>query len=335
MSLESSRFLVTGGTGSFGNFLVHHLINIGAREVRVLSRDEKKQHDMRVLFSGTPNLSFVIGDVRDPKTAYESMFGIDAVIQAAALKQVPTCERFPMESVRTNVNGVDNLVAAALEHKVQRFVTISTDKAVKPVNIMGMTKAIQERLVLLGNISRKNSGTRFCCVRYGNVLRSRGSVVPLFRRQLKRGRNLTITDIRMTRFLLTLRDAIDLVMYAVENTEGGEIFVRKAPSARIVDIAAVLCEEAGQPLLYDLLGILPGEKLSEILVSEEELERTEDMGGYYKIYPHWYTRRPRQLEKEYCSADHVADIETVRALIERSDGEFSRLELSDGEFIKF
>ncbi len=332
---KDKNVLVTGGTGSFGNFIVHRLLERGAKEVRVLSRDEKKQYDMRVFYQGRPDLTFVIGDVRNRETVDEAMEGIDVVFHAAALKQVPTCERFPMEAMRTNVLGAENVVAAALGHCVQTVVAISTDKAVKPVNVMGITKALQERIVLNANLSRRNKGTRFACVRYGNVLRSRGSVVPFFRRQLALGQRLTITDERMTRFLLTLNDAIDLVVYAAENTEGGEVFVRKAPAAHILDIAAIVSEEAGKELAYDIIGILPGEKLNEILVSEEELERCDDMGGYFKIHPPWHDLRPRALDKEYSSLDQMIDLAKTRELIHRADAEFSAMEIVGGEYAKF
>lgn len=335
MSIRDKRFLVTGGTGSFGNFIVGRLLGLGAKEVRILSRDEKKQHDMRVFYRGHANLTFVIGDIRDRATVDEATHDIEVVFQAAALKQVPNCEYFPMEAIRTNVLGVQNLVDAALTNRVEAFVTLSTDKAVKPVNVMGMTKALQERIVLCGNLSRLNRGTRFACVRYGNVLRSRGSVVPFFRRQLSLGQRLTVTHDAMTRFLLTLNDAIDLVLYAVETACGGETFVRKAPAGRIVDIAAVLCQEVGKPLEYDVIGILPGEKLNEILVSEEELGRTEDLGDYYKIHPWWDSARPHALEREYSSVDHVTGRDEVRSLIARADGEFKDMELMDTEYSKF
>jgi len=227
------------------------------------------------------------------------------------------------------------VVDAALEQGVEAFVAISTDKAVKPVNVMGMTKALQERIVLKGNLSRRNRGTRFACVRYGNVLRSRGSVVPFFRRQLALGQKLSITDERMTRFLLTLNDAIDLVLYAAENTNGGEIFVRKAPAARIVDLAAVLSAEAGKPLEYSLIGTLPGEKINEIMVSEEELVRVEDAGGYFKINPWWSKSTPRQLDAEYSSGDSLAGEDEIRTLIARADDEFVKLEMPGGEYSRF
>ena len=335
MEWSNLKALVTGGTGSFGNFIVHHLLNKGVKEVRVLSRDEKKQFDMRNFYAGRKNLTLVVGDIRNRETVDEAMKGVDVVFQAAALKQVPTCERYPMEAVRTNVLGVENVVQSALAHGVQKMICISTDKAVKPVNVMGITKCLQEKLVLQGNLSRSNQGTILGCVRYGNVLRSRGSVVPFFRGLLAQKKTLTITDEAMTRFLLTLTDAIDLVLYAVEHAKGGEIFVRKSPAARILDMARFLSAEAGVPLDYKVIGAYPGEKLHEILLSEEELERVEDQGDYYKIAPWWSNQHPRGISKEYCSADAVTDMTTIEKIIHRADREFEEMEMVGGEFAKF
>lgn len=335
MNYSDKTVLVTGGTGSFGNFVVRRLLGSGVKEVRVLSRDEKKQYDMRVFYQGRKDLTFVIGDVRNPEVVNEAMAGVDIVFHAAALKQVPTCEYHPHEAIRTNVLGAENLVDAAIRHRVECFVMISTDKAVKPVNVMGMTKALQERIVLKGNLSRLNQGTRLCCVRYGNVLRSRGSVVPFFRRQLGLGQTMTITDERMTRFLLTLNEAIDLVLYAAEHAKGGEIFVRKAPAAAVTAIAEVLAEEAGKPFDYNVIGILPGEKLHEILVSEEELVRVRDCGEYYTIHPWWDTTRYTELDREFGSSDALTGVAEVKRLIALADREFQTLEMTDGEFAKF
>jgi UDP-N-acetylglucosamine 4,6-dehydratase/5-epimerase len=202
-------------------------------------------------------------------------------------------------------------------------------------SVMGMTKALQERIVLNGNLSRQNRGTRFACVRYGNVLRSRGSVVPFFRRQLKLGQRVTITDERMTRFLLTLNDAIDLVLYAAEHGEGGDIFVRKAPAAKVTDIAAALCAEARKPFEYDVIGMLPGEKLGEILVSEEELLRVSDLGGYFRILPWWSNTVLHQLDREYHSAGDLVDLKGITELIARADKEFETMEIGGGEFANF
>ncbi len=335
MDYSKKKVLVSGGTGSFGNFIVRRLLDLGAMEVRVLSRDEKKQHDMRVFYRGRDNLSFVIGDVRNPDRLDEAMDGIDIMFHAAALKQVPACENFPHEAIHTNVTGAQNVVDAALRNRLEAFVMISTDKAVKPVNVMGMTKALQERIVLKGNQSRLNRGTRFACVRYGNVLRSRGSVIPLFRRLLATGKRLLITDERMTRFLLTLNDAIDLVLYAAEQQKGGEIFVCKAPAARIVDLAAFLSEEAGKPFEYDVIGMLPGEKLNEILLSEEELIRTEEVDNYYKVHPWWSKTHFDHLQAEYSSLDHLVDREGAKHMIARADKEFEMMEMEGGEFSNF
>jgi len=335
MNYSQKSVLVSGGTGSFGNFIVRRLLDLGAKEVRVLSRDEKKQHDMRVFYRGRSNLSFVIGDVRNRDRLDEAMSGIDIMFHAAALKQVPACENFPNEAIHTNVIGAQNVVDAALRNKLEAFVMVSTDKAVKPVNVMGMTKALQERIVLKGNQSRLNQGTRFACVRYGNVLRSRGSVIPLFRRLLAADQRLTITDERMTRFLLTLNDAIDLVLYAAAEQHGGEIFVRKAPAARILDLAEICCEEVGKKFDYDVIGLLPGEKLNEIMLTEEELVRTEDLGDYYKIHPWWSKMHFDHITTEYSSFDSVVDKAHILKLIARADREFEIMEMPGGEFSNF
>ncbi|SRR5579875_222402 len=333
-NLHEQRVLVTGGTGSFGNFIVRRLLEYGTKEVRVLSRDEKKQYDMRIFYNGRKDLTFAIGDVRRIESVDEAMDGIDTVFNAAALKQIGTCESFPAEAIQTNITGAENVINSALRNQVKNFVMISTDKAVKPVNVMGMTKAIQERLTIRANHSRLNKCTRLGVVRYGNVLRSRGSVVPFFRRQLALGERLSITDEDMTRFLLTLNDAIDLVLFAAETLAGGEIFVRKAPAARILDMAAVLSEEAGVPLKYDVIGRLQGEKLEEILVSEEELTRTEDVGDYYKILPWWSKERPHALKQEFSSADYVITQDALKELIAKADKEFATMELATGELSK-
>lgn len=335
MNYLDKSVLVTGGTGSFGNFIVRRLLDLGAKEVRVFSRDEKKQHDMRLFYRDQKNISFVIGDIRNRDRLDEAMSGINIMFHAAAMKQVPACENFPYEAIHTNVYGAQNVVDAALRHALDAFVMVSTDKAVKPVNVMGMTKALQERVVLKANQSRLNKGTRFACVRYGNVLRSRGSVIPLFRSLIAAGRRLTITDARMTRFLLTLNDAIDLVLFAAEHQQGGEIFVRKAPSAHITDLAAILSEDAGQPLAYDLIGLLPGEKLNEIMLTEEELVRTEDLGDYYKIHPWWDSVQFGDLTREYSSFDNLVGKDQIWDLIRRSDREFETMEMAGGEFANF
>lgn len=334
-TLANKTVLVTGGTGSFGNFIVHRLLSLGVKEVRVFSRDEKKQYDMNVFYAGNKQLQFHIGDVRTRDAVREAIRGAQVVFHASALKHVSKCETHPSEAIATNVTGAQNVVDAALEECVEAVVAISTDKAVKPVNVMGMTKALMERTILSGNLSRRNQGTRFTCVRYGNVLRSRGSVVPFFRRQLKLGKKLTITDEAMTRFLLTLNDAIDLVLYAASTSGGGDIFVRKAPAARIVDIAQVLSEEAGRKFEYDVIGVLPGEKLNEILLSEEELPRAEDQGDYYRVHPWWSTAKPYAIRAEFSSGDHLVGNGLVKELVARADREFKDMEIVGGEFSHF
>jgi UDP-N-acetylglucosamine 4,6-dehydratase len=334
MTVRDKCILVTGGTGSFGNFIVHRLLDEGAGEVRVLSRDEKKQYDMRVFYGPRSDLRLIIGDVRDPRAVDDAVAGADLVCHASALKQVPSCERFPMQAVQTNVLGAENVVDAALRHRVERVVAISTDKAVKPVNVMGMTKALQERIVLSANEALANEGTRFSVVRYGNVLRSRGSVVPFFRRQIERGQQLTVTDERMTRFLLTLNEAIDLVLYAAEHGRGGEVFVRKAPSARVLDIARVVSEDAGVAFDHRIIGVLPGEKIDEILISEEEIGRTQDHGEYYRINP-WSEVGFDDVREEYSSANGLVPPARIRELIAAADAEFEAMEMLGGEFAKF
>lgn len=335
MNIKDKIILVTGGTGSFGNFITNRLLSREVKEVRILSRDEKKQYDMRIHYANDNRLRFFVGDIRDARRVEEAMEGVDIVYQAAALKQVPTCELSPMEAVKTNVMGVENIIDSALRHRVQKVVTVSTDKAVKPVNVMGMTKAIQERLIISANHSPRNKGTKLCCVRYGNVMRSRGSVIPFFRRQLAMGQTLSITDKEMTRFLLTLGDAIDLVMFATEHTLGGETFVKKAPSARILQLARILAEDHGAEFRFNIIGKYPGEKLHEILITEEELLRTKDMGDYFVINPWWNKDLFDNLVNEYSSFDEVVDDDdSIRALIGRSDEEMAKVSVEEGEFSK-
>ncbi|MEN2775827.1 SDR family NAD(P)-dependent oxidoreductase [Acetivibrio clariflavus] len=327
--------LVTGGTGSFGNYIVHRLLKKSVREIRILSRDEKKQYDMRIHYKNNPKLRFFIGDIRDYSRVDEVMEDVDIVYQAAALKHVSECEKSPFEAVKTNVIGVQNIISASIKHKVKKVICVSTDKAVKPVNVMGMTKALQERLMLSANLAPENKGTIFAVVRYGNVLLSRGSVVPYFRKLLKEGETITITDEKMTRFLLTLEDAVDLVMFATENATGGEIFVKKAPSAYIVDLAKVLCIEANKPFEYKVIGKLPGEKLDEILITDEELQRCEDKGDYFIIHPWWKKVKFSDITYEYSSGNNIIrDIPTIQSLIAEADKKVSEVHVEKGEFSK-
>lgn len=336
VDLQTRTVLVTGGTGSFGNFIVNRLINENAKEIRILSRDEKKQYDMKIHYNNHPAIRFFIGDIRDEARVDEVMQGVDIVFQAAALKHVPVCEYNPTEAINTNVLGVKNVIRAALREKVEKVIAISTDKAVKPVNVMGMTKALQERLIISANLAPDNKGTILACVRYGNVMSSRGSVIPFFRDKLKNGEELTITDLEMTRFLLTLGDAIDLVVFALHNSEGGEVFVKKSPSVRVIELAKVLSQTFEKELKYRIIGKFPGEKLHEILITEEELQRTKDMGGYFKVHPWWEKSIYNDLQGEYISSmEIVQDDEAIKELIAKSDAEMDVVSFEGKEFARF
>jgi len=332
--LDGKRILITGGTGSLGKVLVRRLLNGDAgtpAKVIVLSRDEAKQHFMRVEYQRKPEatddiiyhnferlLEFRIGDVRDLRSVVPAIRDADIVVNAAAMKQVPTCEYFPFEAVRTNIEGAENVVRAIEEHYlgVETVVGVSTDKACKPVNTMGMTKAIQERIFIQGNM--RCPKTRFVCVRYGNVLASRGSVIPLFHEQIKNGGPVTITTPDMTRFLLSLDDAVDTIFAALTDGRPGETFVPRAPSARVVDIAAALIGDKPIPTVE--VGIRPGEKIHEIMVSEEEAYRTAPRGKWYAIRPMLpevlkTSAEAACLEGEYSSAtDVMTPAETKRLL---------------------
>ncbi len=317
--------------------MVQRLLTTSIAEVRVFSRDEKKQFDMRKQFAASPQVTFMIGDVRDAAQLDRACSGIDMVFHAAALKQVPSCELFPGEALKTNLIGAQNLIGAAIANNVERVVAVSTDKAVKPVNVMGMTKAIQERLIINANQLSHNQKTRFCCVRYGNVMNSRGSVLPLFRRLLRDGKPLTVTHPEMTRFMLTFGDAIDLVIYALVHMRGGELFVKKAPAAYMVDVAAVFAEMHGAPAQpISFIGQFAGEKLHEILLSDEELIRSKDCGDYFVVAP-WsmppHSESLGGVNKEYGSRDNIVGREVLRGLLERSDREVRTMQYEDSYFV--
>jgi UDP-N-acetylglucosamine 4,6-dehydratase/5-epimerase len=335
MNLKGKIVLVTGGTGSFGNYITNRLLKQDVKEIRILSRDEKKQYDMKINYNHDPRLRFFIGDIRDRERVNNVMEGVDVIYQAAALKHVPVCEFSPFEAVKTNIIGVENIIQAALLYKVKKVICVSTDKAVKPVNVMGMTKAIQERLMLSANLAPNNIGTTFCVVRYGNVLLSRGSVIPFFRRLLSQNQPITITHEGMTRFLLTLDDAIDLVMFATEHGKGGETFVKKAPAALIPQIGRILSEDSGKKFEFRNIGKYPGEKLHEILITEEELDRTEDMGDYFTVHPWWNKKIFTDLKEEYSSGMEVLHEDSaIRALIATADKSAKSVHIEDGEFSK-
>jgi len=293
---KNKRILVTGGTGSFGHQIVDRLLKLDPEEIRIFSRDEDKQHRMQYEYKNNPKLRFIIGDVRIKETLRSAMRNVDIVFHAAALKQVPSCEYNVFEAVRTNVYGAQNVIESALEENVEKVIAISTDKAVEPVNVMGMTKAIQERLFISANKHRDGKKTVFACVRYGNVLGSRGSVVPLFRHQIDHDEDITITDSSMTRFILTLDNAINLVFKSVDYSVGGEIFVLKLPAHTLKDLAEIMVEASGKKVKIKEIGIRPGEKIHETLVSPTESMRTIEKGDLYIILPQIEIK---DIEKKY------------------------------------
>jgi UDP-N-acetylglucosamine 4,6-dehydratase len=280
---DNQVLLITGGTGSFGNAVLRRFLDSGLREIRILSRDEKKQDDMRKKYN-SPMLKFYIGDVRDPQSVMNAVRGVDHIYHAAALKQVPSCEFHPLEAVKTNVLGTENVLEAAIQCGVKRVVVLSTDKAVYPINAMGISKAMMEKVAVAK--SRSSSQTVINVTRYGNVMASRGSVIPLFIEQIRAGKPITITDPTMTRFMMTLDDAVDLVLYAFEHGQPGEIFVQKAPAATIEVLAKALTALVGKPEHeVRVIGTRHGEKLYEALLSREEMVAAEDLGGYYRVPP--------------------------------------------------
>ncbi|MGW8390332.1 polysaccharide biosynthesis protein [Pseudoduganella sp. HUAS MS19] len=275
--------LITGGTGSFGNAVLRRFLRSELKEIRIFSRDEKKQDDMRKKYND-PKLKFYIGDVRDYQSVLNAVRGADFIYHAAALKQVPSCEFHPMEAVKTNVIGTENVLEAAINCGVRRVVCLSTDKAVYPINAMGISKAMMEKVIVAK--SRTTCDTTICAVRYGNVMASRGSVIPLFTQQIQAGRPITITDPHMTRFMMTLDDAVDLVLYAFEHASPGEIFVQKAPAATIETLAKALTGLLGVPAHpINIIGTRHGEKLFEVLLSREEMVAAEDLGNYFRVPP--------------------------------------------------
>lgn len=275
--------LITGGTGSFGNAVLRRFITSEVKEIRILSRDEKKQNDIRTKYN-SPKLKFYIGDVRDPQSVLSAVRGVDYIFHAAALKQVPSCEFHPMEAVKTNILGTENVLEAAIQCGVKRVVVLSTDKAVYPINAMGISKAMMEKVALAK--SRSSAQTVINVTRYGNVMASRGSVIPLFIEQIRDGKPITITDPSMTRFMMTLDNAVDLVLYAFENGEPGEIFVQKAPAVTIAILVKALTTLMGKPEHeVRVIGTRHGEKLYEALLSREEMVAAEDLGGYYRVAP--------------------------------------------------
>lgn len=279
----NKSLLITGGTGSFGNAVLRRFLDSDIQEIRILSRDEKKQDDLRKRYN-SPKLKFYIGDVRDFQSIASAVRGVDYVFHAAALKQVPSCEFHPLEAVKTNVLGTENVLEAAIQFGVKRVVVLSTDKAVYPINAMGISKAMMEKVAVAK--SRSSNDTVINVTRYGNVMCSRGSVIPLFTSQIRSGQAITITDPAMTRFMMTLDDAVDLVLFAFQNGQPGEIFVQKAPAATIEVLAQALTNTLGEPNHpINIIGTRHGEKLFEVLLSREEMVAAQDLGDYYRVPP--------------------------------------------------
>jgi UDP-glucose 4-epimerase len=274
--------LITGGTGSFGNAVLRRFLDTDIREIRIFSRDEKKQDDMRQFYKN-PKIKYFIGDVRQRRSIDTAMKGVDYVFHAAALKQVPSCEFFPAEAVRTNVLGCENVLDSAEFHRVKRVIVLSTDKAVYPINAMGMTKALSEKVMVAKSRNLNGSGTVFCGTRYGNVMASRGSVIPLFVNQMKHNQPLTVTDPNMTRFMMSLESAVDLVLFAFEHGENGDIFVKKSPATTIESLALAIKELYKSSSEIRVIGSRHGEKLFETLVNREEMVKAEDLGDFFRI----------------------------------------------------
>jgi UDP-N-acetylglucosamine 4,6-dehydratase/5-epimerase len=275
--------LITGGTGSFGNAVLNRFLKTDIKEIRIFSRDEKKQDDMRHQLNN-PKVKFYIGDVRDKHSVDSVVNGVDYIFHAAALKQVPSCEFFPMEAVKTNVIGAGNVLDSAVEHEVKRVILLSTDKAVYPINAMGLSKAMMEKVMVAKSRSLgEDSKTVICGTRYGNVMASRGSVIPLFIDQIKAGKDVTVTDPNMTRFMMTLEDAVDLVLFAYENGRNGDVFVQKSPASTILDLAQALIELYDSQCKIKVIGTRHGEKLFETLVNREEMAKATDMGNYFRV----------------------------------------------------
>jgi len=279
---KDKTLLITGGTGTFGNAVLRRFLKTGIREIRVLSRDEKKQEDMRLGYND-PKLRFYIGDVREVDSVAAAMDGVNYVFHAAALKQVPTCEFYPLQAIRTNTLGAENVMNAAVSAGVERVIVLSTDKAVYPINAMGLSKALMEKLMVAKSRLTKPGGTILCGTRYGNVMASRGSVIPLFIRQVKEGRPLTLTDPNMTRFMMSIDDAVDLVLYAYEHGQQGDVFVQKAPAATIETLALAVRKVFSAANPIEVIGTRHGEKVYETLLTREEWAKAEDLDRYFRV----------------------------------------------------
>ena len=325
MNFKDKTLLITGGSGSFGNAVLRRFLDTDIREIRIFSRDEKKQDDMRHIYI-SQKVKYYIGDVRDKRSLDNVMDGVDYVFHAAALKQVPSCEFFPMEAVRTNVMGCENMLDSALEHHVKKVIVLSTDKAVYPINAMGMSKALSEKVMVAKSRNLNGSGTIFCGTRYGNVMASRGSVIPLFIEQIKANKPITITDPAMTRYMMTLNDAVNLVLYAFSNARPGDIFVQKAPAATIETLAKALIDLYNGKSEIKIIGTRHGEKVYETLVNREEMVRADDLGDYFRIsadsrdlnYERYFSEGESAVSKmeEYTSHNtKILDVEEMKELL--------------------
>ena len=323
--LTGKKLLITGGTGSFGNAVLNRFLHSGLDEIRVFSRDEKKQDDMRLQYKNE-KLKFYIGDTRDIDSLQDAMRGVDFVFHAAALKQVPSCEFYPLEAIKTNMLGTENVLNSAISNSVKRVIVLSTDKAVYPINAMGISKAMAEKLVVAKSRNLSNADTVLCCTRYGNVMASRGSVIPLFIDQILGGKPLTITDPKMTRFLMSLEESVDLVLYAFANAVQGDIFVQKAPASTVEDLAKALLSIYSSNSEIKIIGTRHGEKLYESLVSREEMAHAQDMGRYYRIpadtrdlnYDKYYSSGEDSISTAQDFTSHNAqrlDVEGVKNLL--------------------
>lgn len=326
---KDKTLLITGGTGSFGNAVLQRFLHSDFAEIRIFSRDEKKQEDMRIALKND-KVKFYIGDVRDYDAVHDALRGVDYVFHAAALKQVPSCEFYPMEAVRTNIVGAENVIRAAIANEVSRCVVLSTDKAVYPINAMGMSKAMMEKVMIAKSRLCDPGKTVLSATRYGNVMASRGSVIPLFLDQLRAGRALTVTDPAMTRFLMSLEESVDLVLYAFEHARPGDIFVQKAPASTVGDLAQALRELLKSTSEVKVIGTRHGEKLYESLVSREEMARAEDLGGYYRIpadsrdlnYDKYFVQGETEISRieDYTSHNtHRLDVAQVKEVLMKLD----------------
>lgn len=328
MQIQNKTLLITGGTGSFGNAVMQRFLNTDHfSEIRIFSRDEKKQDDMRIRLNN-PKVKFYIGDVRDARSVEQAVNGVDYIFHAAALKQVPSCEFFPIEAVKTNILGTENVLSAAEKYEVKRVVVLSTDKAAYPINAMGMSKALMEKVTIAKSRNLDDTKTVFCATRYGNVMASRGSVIPLFVEQLKAGKPLTITDPTMTRFMMTLEDAVDLVLYAFEHARQGDLFVQKAPGATIETLAKALLELYNSNSELKVIGTRHGEKLYETLVNKEDMLKAEDLKDYYRVpadnrdlnYAQYFSEghvETAAIDEYHSHNTHRLDVEGMKELLKK------------------